>query len=128
MELNKETVVQAVITKINKNNRKTIRTKYLKNFEEPEKVNDQKGLHNYVPDISVEYKGSLILFEIELNNKFNIHKWKSISEYLAPNNGKLTLVFPERMLYPVMYNIKKHNLKNIIAIPFQIKNTGVDSK
>ena len=98
MELNKETVVQAVITKINKNNRKTIRTKHLKNFEGPEKISDQEGLHNYVPDISVEYKGSLILFEIELNNKFNIHKWKSISEYVAQNNGKLTLVFPERML------------------------------
>ncbi|GAG62130.1 unnamed protein product, partial [marine sediment metagenome] len=83
MELNKETVVQAVITKINKNYRKTIRTKHLKNFDEPEKVNDQEGLHNYVPDISVEYKGSLILFEIELNNKFIIHKWKSISEYVA---------------------------------------------
>jgi hypothetical protein len=62
MELNKETVVQAVITKINKNNRENIKTKHFKSFENPEKISGQGGLHDYFPDISVDYNSSITLF------------------------------------------------------------------
>jgi tRNA1(Val) A37 N6-methylase TrmN6 len=51
-----------------------------------------------------------------------------MSTYAVKNNGKLNLIIPQSMLNPVMYKIKKHNLKNIIVIPFQIKDISVDSK
>ena len=95
--LNKKIVAQAIIEKVqDEHDDVDIRTSLLEGFERPDKIvikgNQGKG---FTPDVLLKTDDSTEFYEIELNQEFNLEKWKLFSLYLNKEKGSLNIVTPE---------------------------------
>jgi len=118
--ISKELVVQAIIETIEKNRENPdIKALYAKGFEAPNKIitkgNEDKG---YVPDVMYSDDGITELYEIELNNKVEMRKWKLFSLFTKKQKGHLNIVTPQENLSHFRQLLKTNNIKNAKLIYF----------
>jgi len=105
-QINKAEVVKSLIHTIEeKRSLNTIKTKHIDKLDNPEKIclNDENQV--YVPDIEAVYDEATTLYEIELDNKMPIEKWRLFSLYSRKKNGSFYLVVPDFL---------KDNIKKVI--------------
>jgi len=96
--IDKSMVSHAIITKIrNDRNPKVIRAAHLEEYESPEKISLNPSDQSFVPDIEAVYEKENIVYEIELNNKIKVNKWRAFSKYVRKSNGSFYLVVPKQL-------------------------------
>lgn len=96
--IDKSMVSQAVITKIrNDRNPKEIKATHLEEYESPEKISFNSDTESFVPDIEAVYEKEKIVYEIELDNKITVNKWRTFSKYARKSNGNFYLVVPRQL-------------------------------
>jgi hypothetical protein len=98
--INKKIVVQAIIDKIeNENDDFEIKTGIVEGYNRPEKIirkgDQEKG---YVPDVMMQNDRKTELFEVELDEDFELDKWKLFSLYSTKLKGNFNIVAPEEIL------------------------------
>lgn len=97
-DIDKSMVSQAIISKItNDRNPKVIRAAHLEEYESPEKITLNPGDFTFVPDIEAVYESENIVYEIELNTKIKVNKWRAFSKYVRKSNGSFYLVVPKKL-------------------------------
>lgn len=95
-QIDKSMVSQAIISNIiNKRNPKEIRASHLNEYNSPEKIPTNSGIETYVPDIEAVYEKENTVYEIELNDKVKVNKWRAFSKYVRKSNGSFYLVVPK---------------------------------
>ena len=100
-EVKKKFIVQAVINKIQEENRESeIKTRLVNGFNEPEKITWRSDSQiSFIPDIISEKEGKKDLYEVELNEKdYILEKWKLFSRYSVKSKGSFNIVVPEKNL------------------------------
>ena len=118
--ISKELVVQAIIETIEKNHEDPdIKALYVKGFENPHKIitkgNEDKG---YTPDVMYRDDGITELYEIELDNKVEMRKWKLFSLFTKKEKGHLNIVTHQENLHHFRQLLKTNNIKNAKLIYF----------
>lgn len=93
-KISKELVVQAIIDKIEKEQENPeIRTLYVKGYKAPNKIitkgNEEKG---FTPDVVFSNEDRTELYEIELDEKIKLNKWRLFSLFSKKENGNLNIV------------------------------------
>lgn len=110
--IDKEMVSRAVIKKIRVDlNPETIKAKHIKDYDNPRAILQKGSKKGYRPDIITVKRDEINIFEIELDDKMPVEKWKLFSSYASKNNGNLFLVVPENL----KEIIKKEIKSNLIA-------------
>lgn len=108
---NKEKIVQAVIDNLlEKKQPKEIKTPYIEKYETPAGLKARNGNKTFVPDITAIFDDSSNLYEIELDDDFQVNKWKLFSIYARERNGKLFLVVPEWLKESVKKELVDKNI------------------
>ena len=96
--IDKQLVSKAIISKIrNDRSPKEIRAAHLEEFKSPEKISFNSGTESFVPDIEAVYEKENIVYEIELDNKITVNKWRTLSKYARKSNGNFYLVVPRQL-------------------------------
>jgi hypothetical protein len=118
--INKERVVQAIIETLEKNHENpNIRALYAKGFEAPNKIitkgNEDKG---YIPDVIYSDDEITELYEIELDKKVEMRKWKLFSLFTKMQKGQLNIVTHQENLPYFRELLKTNNIKNAKLIYF----------
>lgn len=118
--ISKELVVQAIIETIEKNHENPdIKALYVKGFEAPNKIitkgNEDKG---YVPDVMYSDDDITELYEIELDKKVEMRKWKLFSLFTKKQKGHLNIVTHQGNLPHFRQLLKTNNIKNAKLIYF----------
>ncbi len=95
-EINKSIVSRAIIAKLeDERNPKEIRTNHIVGYNSPDRISTDNSSEVYVPDIAAIYENETIVYEIELNKKMPVDKWRIFSKYARKNNGNFYLVVPK---------------------------------
>lgn len=105
--ITKEMVSLAVVSKIKNDNPQQIRAEHIEKYEDPESVTDTGSGKTYTPDMLVYYERGIDIYEIELDDKQSVDKWKSFESFAKKNNGYLYIIVPE--------DIKQDTSKIIIS-------------
>ncbi len=110
--INKKVVVQAIIDKIeNEHEDFEIKTGIVEGYGKPEKIirkgNQDKG---YVPDVVLESDRITELYEVELDDDFELEKWKLFSLYTSKLKGNFNIVTPEEFLPQVRSVLNSENI------------------
>jgi hypothetical protein len=96
--MNKKIVLQAIINEIEKDHREfSISTSVVDGYEPPERISvtgDQRN--EYIPDMVIKLGRYTELFDLELDHKIELEKWKVFSLYTSGITGGFTLVIPEK--------------------------------
>jgi hypothetical protein len=96
--IDKSKVSKVIISKITQDrNPEVIRAAHLEEYESPEKISLSTDNQSFVPDIEAVYEKEKVVYEIELNNKILIDKWRAISKYVRKSNGSFYLVVPKHL-------------------------------
>jgi hypothetical protein len=96
--IDKPMVSRAIISKISsERNPKIIKALHLEEYESPEKISLSPGEKSFVPDIEAVYERENIVYEIELNDKIMVNKWRTFSKYVRKSNGSFYLVIPRQL-------------------------------
>lgn len=96
-KINKSMVSRAIISKIeDERNPKEIRTKHVVGYKSPSEVSN-KNNHEFTPDIAAIYENETIMYEIELDTKMPVEKWRTLSKFVHKNNGSFYLVVPNQL-------------------------------
>lgn len=94
-KINKSTVSRAIISKLeDERNPKEIKTNHIVGYNSPGRISSENNDEGYVPDIAAIYDNETIVYEIELNKKMHVDKWRSLSKYARKNKGNFYLVVP----------------------------------
>jgi hypothetical protein len=117
----KEQVAEAVIRHIKNNNKNIeVKTRLIRDYEDPQKVIWKSNHSGYTPDIkTTSPKGNSDIYEIELTDHYNADKWHLFSLYTKKTQGNLILVIPDSRVDEVSKEIRVKRLRNIqlITIP-----------
>ncbi len=118
--ISKELVVQAIIETIEKNHEDPeIKALYVKGYESPSKIitkgNEDRG---YVPDVMYSDDGITELYEVELDKKVEMRKWKLFSLFTKKQKGHLNIVTHQGNLPHFRQLLKTNNIKNVKLIYF----------
>lgn len=93
-EITKKNVVRAIIEKINtEDNHTRIFTDYFTGYHSPEKLNVKDKI--FKPDLTTDNNEQVDIYEVELEQKNNITKWKVFSDYACNKNGNFFIILPE---------------------------------
>lgn len=111
--INKKIVVQAIIDKIeNENDDFEIKTGIVEGYTRPDKIihkgDQDKG---YIPDVVMQNDEKTELFEVELDQDFELDKWKLFSLYTNKMKGNFNIVAPEEILPQVRQVLNTENIK-----------------
>ena len=94
--INKKTIVQAVINQINGDSKPAkIETNYFTGYSSPERLTTGDDKAGFVPDLVVQYKGESSLYEVELDEDMEIDKWLLFSKVAERKNGDFYIVVPD---------------------------------
>ncbi len=94
--IDKETIVNALIDNLlEEKHPEEIKTSYIDKYENPAKLKIKGSDEAYTPDVAVSFGDSSNLYEIELDDNFQINKWKLFSLHAQKRNGNLYLIVPE---------------------------------
>ncbi len=110
--VSKEIVVQAIIDSIeNEDGHVDIKARYLKGFETPEKIirkgKDQEG---YTPDVTVQDEDRIELYEVVLDEKVELDKWRLFSLFTSKGKRHFNIVTPEEQLPRVRDLLKSSHI------------------
>lgn len=119
-KVNKEIVAQAIIESIEKEHENPdIRALYVKGYKTPDKIitkgDAEKG---YTPDVIYSHEDSTELYEIELDKKIELNKWRLFSLFSKKENGSLNIVTQEEHLSYFRELLKTNSIKNAKLIYF----------
>lgn len=110
--VSKKLVVQAIIDKVeNEQQDVTIKTGVVEGYQTPEKIsdgNDEKK--SYIPDVVLLSGDQTELYEVELDNEFELDKWRIFSHYTDVQDGNFNIVAPEESLPRVRETLKTNNI------------------
>jgi hypothetical protein len=111
----KEQVAQAIITQLEEQDNKiSIKTGLFKTYKSPPKIIQKSINAAYYPDIQITTSdGHINIYEIELNTKINIEKWRVFSLFTKLKQGELFIIVPEPNLSAIKRIIVENNFKNI---------------
>jgi hypothetical protein len=110
-EVSKKIVAQAIIDKIKDEKKpKEIRTNIVQGYDDPEKITIKDKKKGYVPDVKAEMTDHTELYEIELEDDYEIDKWLSFSKHLKKSKGYFYIVTPEENLKMVRDLLKAHKI------------------
>lgn len=122
---NKKLIANVMLEEIEKDKPAKIETELFKNFKIPEKIVLKEKNTGYTPDIKVVLDdGKINLYEIELEEKYDIEKWKLYSVYAKRSKGDLYIILPDWMLDQVKNTLVQNEIKNVNLIYFPDKNQG----
>lgn len=118
--ISKEIVAQAIIETIEKKDKNPeIKALYVKGYETPSKIvtkgKEEKG---YTPDVVYNNEEFTELYEIELNKKVELNKWRLFSLFTKRGNGNLNIVTHEEYLPHFRELLKTNSIKNVKLIYF----------
>jgi len=110
--VSKKIVVQAIIDKVeNEQQDVTIKTGVVEGYPTPEKITDgsdeKKG---YTPDVVLQSGEQTELYEVELENEYELDKWKVFSHFTTDQDGNFNIVAPEESLPKVRETLKSNNI------------------
>ncbi len=110
--IDKTMLVRAVISKIEDKGRPIkIEAKDLEEYDTPIKIYSKEKNNAFIPDLAVYYYDELNLYEIELDEKIDIEKWKLMSLHTQKYKGHLYLVVPDTKKEKVKSELKKRKIK-----------------
>jgi len=119
--IDKTMVSKAIISKIrNDRNPKEIRAVHLEEYKSPEKISLNSDKESFVPDIEAVYEKENIVYEIELDDKIAVNKWRTLSKYARKSNGNFYLVVPRKLKEFIKKELDK-NAVNAGLITFGTK-------
>lgn len=117
--VDKAMVARVMVSKLQEEQKpKQIRTRYLKGFESPDNVSIKGDEKKFSPDIMAIYDRETHLYEIELDNKMPVDKWRTFSLYARKNKGNLYLIVPDYLKDPIKEQIRNNDI-NAGIIYFQ---------
>lgn len=94
-KINKSMVIRAIVSKIqDERNPKEIRTNHIVGYKSPLNITLNESDETFVPDIEAIYENETVIYEIELNKKILLNKWRTLSKYVRDKNGSFYLVVP----------------------------------
>jgi hypothetical protein len=119
-EISKEIVVKAIIDSIKKEHENPdIRALYVNGYKEPNKIiTKENGEQGFTPDVIYTNEDSTEVYEIELDKKVKLSKWKSFSLFSKKENGNLNIVTHEEYVPHFRELLKTNNIKNAKLIYF----------
>ncbi len=95
-KINKSIVIRAIISKLEDERKpKEIKTNHIAGYNRPVCLSTDNNGESYVPDITAIYDNETIVYEIELNKKMPVDKWRIFSKHARKNNGNFYLVVPK---------------------------------
>jgi hypothetical protein len=104
-------VTKAVISKIQDEDiPEKIKAIHMKEFETPDKISVKGKNVGYTPDIEAFFKKEVKIYEIELDKKMPVEKWRLLSLYAKKKNGNFYLVVPDYLRGPVKDEIRKNDI------------------
>lgn len=109
----KKYIVQAIIKKIEEQNRDTrVKTNLVEGYNRPERIlkksNNDEG---YIPDVISEKDGRKDLYEVELSEQeYILEKWRLFSMYSMKAKGSFNLVVPEEQLENIKNLLKENKI------------------
>lgn len=107
--IDKIRVVRAVISTIKDNSEPNkIQSKDLKEYGNPMKITLKDKKREFIPDLAVYYNNGVNLYEIELENKIDVEKWRLMSSYAKKFHGHLFLVVPDFLREKVKNELKSN--------------------
>lgn len=111
--IDKTMVARAVIIKI-KDDKKAdvIKAKYIQGYDDPDIIGNKGNDKGYKPDILTSKGNETNIFEIELDDKMPVNKWRLFSEYAQKNNGNLFLVVPDSLKESIKNEMQKHKINS----------------
>jgi len=110
--VSKKIVVQAIIDKVENDQKDvTIQTGVIEGYPKPEKITDGNDENkSYIPDVVLLSDDHTELYEVELENEFELDKWKIFSSFTAGQEGHFNIVTPEESLPRVRETLKSNNI------------------
>lgn len=95
-KINKSMVSRAIISKLEEErNPKEIKTNHVVGYNSPDRLSSDNIAESFVPDIAAIYENETIVYEIELNKKMPVDKWRTFSKHARKNKGNFYLVIPK---------------------------------
>ncbi len=120
-DIDKAAIIRAVITTIESEKEPQLfETRYTGKYGTPEKIKLKDGNREFIPDLAVHYDAQVDLYEIELEDKIDVEKWRQMALYAKNLKGHLFLVVPDYLCEKVKNKIKTSEI-NMGLIYF---NTG----
>ena len=108
--INKEVIAKAVIKSINTQNPVKIETRFLKDYDPPDKIVYKSSREGYNPDIMVFFEDATYIYEIELDDNCETNKWQLFSLYTKKNKGRFYLIVPDWMILSVKATLKNKKI------------------
>jgi hypothetical protein len=105
--IDKTMVTRAVIIKIQDDrDPELIKATHLEGYADPDPIYIKGEDKAYKPDIVSVQKDVINVYEIELNDKMPVEKWRLFSAYAHKHNGNLFLVVPDYLKESIKNEIK----------------------
>ena len=110
--VSKKTVVKAIIEKVEKEYKNaTIRTPLVEGYEKPVRIGFKgKAGEGYIPDVVLDRKDATELYCVELEQDYQVDKWRLFSLYSLKEKGNLHIVAPEAHLSKLKEALNKSNI------------------
>lgn len=98
--ISKEVVIQAIIEVIEREHENPeIRALHMKGYEAPYKIiRKGKDPEGFVPDVMYHHENRTELYEVELDKKVKLGKWRLFSLFSKKGKGKLNIITPKEHL------------------------------
>jgi len=109
--IGKEMVVNAVIENmLEKKEPEEIKTPFIDKYKSPSGLKIKSTNETFVPDITAKFGESSNLYEVELDDDFQVNKWKLFSIHAKKKNGNLYLIVPDWLRESVKKELTDQNI------------------
>lgn len=109
--MNKEEIVNAVIENLLEKKHPTeIKTPHIEKYASPVKLKIKDSEEVFTPDITAQFGDSANLYEIELDDNFQVNKWKLFSFHAKKRHGNLYLIVPDWLRESVKEVLTNQNI------------------
>ena len=111
--IDKTMVTRAVIIKIKDDeNPDVIKATHIQGYDDPDIIGNKENDQGYKPDIVAFKENETNIFEIELDDRMPVNKWRLFSEYARQNNGNLFLVVPDYLKEGIKSEMQKQQIRS----------------
>ncbi len=111
--VSKQIVVQAIIEKVEKEfDNVEIRTSVVEGYERPETISEKGNREEgFTPDVMLTSPEGTEIYEVEMDQNYQVEKWRLFSLYSGKKNGDLNIVTPEEQLPELRDVLNKNDIK-----------------